>query len=357
MKNTRSTFLTALLLTGLATSSQAQAQDFVSTVQSGLSGVNDIVQQGCGYVNQAGNIPVIGGWTSQNMQWVCSIAMMSDYVNGMVNAGTWESFGKQLFKGWADDALGTMLANKDVTGLNKVTDSWYKNLTGSVDTFKSNVQGMTNQYMLSRVMGNSNNAPESAAGIADDIIHSNPALMSAEIDSARKASTSLMQMAETQAQQMQSEKAKKAQNGTLQTTLSAAATVTSPLDGISTTYKNAARAATSSRELAQLQVEATADMMNQLAVYNPGVVASLTNLAEQQTITNYQLGVQSQILQQKAIDDTQAVRDEIEATVTEAQAGSERLIQLGTATTQGLYQAYNPPIIDMKYDTAKFGYK
>jgi len=357
MNNTRPTILAAILLTGMATSTQAQAEDFVSTVQSGLAGVNDIVQQGCGYVNQAGSVPVVGGWASQNLQWVCSIAMMSDYVNGMMQAGTWESFGKQLFQGWANDALGTLLANKDVTGLNKVTDGWYKNLTSSVDTFKSNVQGMTNQYMLSRVMGNANNDPGSAAGIADDIIHSNPGLQSAELDSARTASNALMQMAETQAQQLEAEKSKKAQNQTLQTTLAAAATVTSPLDGISTSYKNAARAATSSRELAQLQVEATADMMNQLAVYNPGVVASLTNMAQQQTITNYQLGVQSQILQQKAIDETQAVRDEIESTVTEAQAGNDRLIQLGTATTQGLYQAYNPPIMDMKYGTANFGYK
>ena len=88
MNNARTPFLTALLLTGMVTSSQAQAEDFVSTVQSGLSGVNDIVQQGCGYVNGAGNILVVGGWASQNLQWVCSIAMMSDYVNGMMNAGT-----------------------------------------------------------------------------------------------------------------------------------------------------------------------------------------------------------------------------------------------------------------------------
>ncbi len=173
---------------------------------------------------------MIGSWASQNLQWVCSIAMMSDYVNSMMNAGTWEEFGKQLFKGWANDALGTLLADKDITGLNKVTDGWYKDLTGSVETFKQNVQGMTNQYMLSRVMGNGNNLPGTSAGIADDIIHSNPSLQLAELGNAQKASAAMMQMAQTQAQQMESEKAKKAQNETLQTTLSTAATVASPVD-------------------------------------------------------------------------------------------------------------------------------
>ncbi len=98
-------------------------------------------------------------------------------------------------------------------------------------------------------------------------------------------------------------------------------------------------------------------MMNQLAVYNPGMVASLTNLAQQQTITNYQLGVQSQIMQQKAIDETNVLREEVEGILADAQVESEKIIQLGLTTTQGLTQAYNPPVTDMRYNAAGYGYQ
>jgi gas vesicle protein len=316
------------------------------------SDVGGALRTACG-ITGGGNLPggiQLGGIS--NLDFLCTISRMYGFVNNAILGGDWQSFAREVAGRWITDMAN--YAAKDL-GLNSVNqwtaaaDDWMR---GTYREFKRSMM-----YAVSDAIRNQLDNPRddnarlpvsTAGGLASLAIRENPVLAGAQIvgQTARTAQAFEQIRQAKKIQDMEATSAEAIETNVGEVTKKATQVMGIPGlgNGASEQFVNAARTASSTREVMVQSVEATSALMNQLATYNVGLMNQLSVMAKQDVMTNSQLMQLVTKLQGEQQSSVDSLELEVEAEAQRAlEEGKDLATQLRAITRQG--QAfYNPNV-------------
>jgi hypothetical protein len=271
-----------------ATLSPARAQSAWGDLGSYLTTACSVAGGGVGVpLPGVGTIP-IGGIS--NLDWLCTIKSMYNFVDGNILNGDWKQFGLDVVGQWATD-LATYLVGS--SGVGSVA-GWINNANDAMrDTYREFRRKLTRMFrdaLATKPRSTNAGLPiTTAGGLADEFERTSPIIRSVA-DANRIAQTAQKfdqldrgfraAKITTEGQ----EAIDKALNPAVQR---AAQIIGSPVaDGEADSYAKKAATANSTREVMVTQVEATASLMKQQAVMNSAILSLLAEIARQGVMTN-----------------------------------------------------------------------
>lgn len=279
-----------------------------------------------------------------NLDFLCTISNMYGFVNGTILNGDWESFAREVAGKWITDVANYSTKKLGLNSVNAWTaaaDDWMR---GTYRDFKRSMMYAMSDAIKSQIDNpkhdNARLPIETAGGLANAALQENPILAAGQIVD-QTSETALMFESLRQAKKVQDLEASTTQDikdNVGEVTKKATQVIGIPGvgNGVGDGLVNAAKTAVSTREVMVTQVEATAELMKQLAVYNTGIMNQLAVNAKQQVMTNSQLMQLINKLgadQQSQVDATEVMLEEAaQAALDEAK---DLATQLRYTTRQG----------------------
>ena len=305
----------------LAGAGQAQA--------AGWDDLGGILNKACNVNNVAG-VPVN---TGDNLRWVCQLRSMHFFISDNIINGDWGGFAKDVIGKYASDYLNHLGEYLGASELNAYTEQLNEALRGDYNTFRSTMYGAVANIMNSRRDVNEGFAKDTAGGIAQTAINSNPNLTVsnrvARLQDAIEASQSLD--AAYKAKKAQEEAAGALEANTAPALANATAVVGVPgEEGSADAFAREAATAVSAREVAELQVKLGAEQMKQDATFSVALLNQLGEVVQQQVMTNNQLMLERRGREEDMLSAEEQINQEIEAL---AQENLDAAIEYGKAIT------------------------
>ncbi len=268
---------------------------------NGWQELGGILKQACGTVkNGTGtfggvNIP-ISGQTGEKLKWLCQLNNIHGFVNENILNGDWEGFAKdvagQYLGRLVDSAAGqlgdTSRINDGLSQLNAAMNKDYA-------TFRSAIYGAALNNMRNSLLLNAGAAPGSVGDLTNQAIEANPSLALADQIAATADALDAVQGADKayKAKKIQDE-AKKAIEANLAQGMSNATEVigTPTSQGIVDKYSAQAQTAVSTREQVEILTNLTGEAMKSKVTSDIAILNQLSEMVQQQVMTNNQLMLQ-----------------------------------------------------------------
>lgn len=351
--------LTMILVAGTfsATTSVAQAQSAQNQVQNSIRNVAGYLGQACDIARQVGSTSGTVGTIATNLgqsgianvagdirgmasslKFMCTLNEMTNYAATLADVDSWRDFGMETLNGWLQGGVSDAFGDTDATGLNAQVAALYSSLQNNVATFKANVRKIDQGYAVTKLIGDSTNSQDM---LTTRMVLSNPttaAVHIANVETAREAlNNKLTNVAlNKQSTDAQQTTEKQVEKVTETATDVIGNPVTSP--GIADSLIAEARNAVSNRELQEINVRAMGELMKQGAVFSPAIVDSLSSLAKQQSITNYQLSAQADREYQKEIEEVEQFKEEVRSTLEDSRQETEATASSVTQAASAMKQ-------------------
>lgn len=290
-------------------------------------------------LNSACNINTVGGVpmsTGENLRWVCQLRSMHYFISDNIINGDWNGFAKDVVGKYAGDYLNQLGEFMGAGQLNAYTDELNNALKGSYAEFRKTMYGAVANIMKNRRDLNAGFAKDTAGGIAQTAINSNPNLTlssrTARLQDAIAASETLD--AAYKAQRIQQEASKALEANTAPALATATDVVGVPgKEGRADAFSRQAATAVSAREVAELQVKLDAEQMKQSATFSVALLNQLGELAQQQVMTNTQLMLERKGREEELLSNEEELNLTIESL---AQENMDAAVEYGK-TIMGAY--------------------
>lgn len=303
----------------LASAGHAQA--------AGWDDLGGMLSQAC-KVNNVGGVPID---TGENLRWVCQLRTMHVFITDNIINGDWSGFAKDVVGKYASDYLSQLGEYMGAGALNAYTEQLNEALRGEYADFRKLMYGAVGEIMRNRRDLNEGMAPDTAGGVAQTAINSNPNLTlsnrTARLQDAIEASAGLE--AAYRAKKAQEEAAKALEANTAPALAAATEIVGLPgQEGRADTFSRDAATAVSGREVAELQVRLDAEQMKQDATFNVALLNQLGEMVQQQVMTNNALMLERKQQEEEMLSREEELNREIE---TLAQENVDAAIEQGKA--------------------------
>lgn len=336
-----------LILCFSFTPAQAQSlwQDVGNTLNVGCQitgGGGGIVFPGIGFI-PVGSI--------SNLDWVCTLRSLYFFVNNSILNGDWAGFAREVAGRWITD-LGNYLA-KDL-GLGNL-NGWIAQaddaVKGTYRDFRIKLMRSMRQALQQQQANPQADNPglpvTTAGGLADEMERRNP-LVGAGKQAAQLSKT--VDKYEQLAQAYRVEKAERESLAALEANAANATAKATQIVGNPTLGQNGqadqilnkATTAISTREVAQIQVEALTALMKQLSVFDSALIAQVSEVAKQQVLTNNQLAEVIGRAAQAQNSDLDGLKAGLEAIAEENLGQAREAASYVKAVTDGMGQLFNP---------------
>jgi myosin heavy subunit len=305
----------------LASTGQAEA--------AGWDDLGGLLSKACN-VNNVGGVPIE---TGENLRWVCQLRSMHYFISDNIINGDWAGFAKDVIGKYASEYLNHLGEYMGVSELNAYTEELNEALRGDYNKFRSTMYGAVANIMKNRRDVNEGFAKDTAGGIAQTAINSNPNLTlsnrAARLQDALEATESLDNAYKAKKAQEEASKALEAN------TAPALATATDVVglpgrEGRADAFSKQAATAVSAREVAELQVKLDAEQMKQDATFSVALLNQLGEMVQQQVMTNNQLMLERKGREEDMLSQEEEINQEIEAL---AQENLDSAIEYGKAIT------------------------
>lgn len=290
-----------------------------------------ILNSACNVSNgtQVAGVNIDTGAAGENLRWVCQLRSMHAFINDNIVNGDWGGFAKDVIGKYASEYLNYLGEYLGTGAVNAYTDRLSEALQGDYQQFRRAMYGAVGDMLAQRRSPNAGFAKDTAGGVAATAINTSPNLTIAQ------RSARLQDAIDASAGLDKAYKAKKAQEEALNAlsantapALATAAEIigTPAQEGLADRYNNDARTAVSGRELAELQVNMMADRMKQDSTMTVAVLNQLSEIAQQQVLTNTLLLQQYQEQSDEMLSNEEALNSEMEA---HAQDNMDSAIETG----------------------------
>ena len=299
----------------------------------GWDDLGGLLQKACSYKGSSG----VSVDTGDNLKWVCQLRSMHAFISDNIINGDWQGFTKDLIGKYASEFLGQLGEYLGVGQLNAYTEKLNDALKGTYSDFRKAMYGAVNDIMRSRQDVNAAFPKETAGGIAVTAIHSNPNLtLSNRIARLQDAMDAADGLEKTfKAKKVQEEANKALETNTADAMANATSVIGLPgvQDGEADKYAKDAATALSAREVAEIQVKLGAAQMKQDATMSVALLNQLSEVVQQQVMTNTHLLMERNQREQDMVSAEEALNRELE---TMAQQNLDAAVENGQAI-QGAY--------------------
>lgn len=287
--------------------------------------LGNLLSRACNFNGTAG-VPVE---TRDNLRWVCQLRAMHGFVTDNILNGDWQGFAKDVIGKYASEYLNQLGEFMGVGALNNYTEALNEALRQDYSTFRRFMYGSVNEIMKNRRDVNAGFAKDTAGGIAQTAINTNPNLTLSN-------RTARLQDAIEAAQNLDNVyKAKKAQdeaNKALEANIAPAlATATDVVgvpgqEGKADKFARDAATAVSEREVSEVQVRLGTEQMKQSTTFSVAILNQLGELVQQQVMTNNQLMLERRQREEDMLTAEEELNREIEGV---AQENMDAAVQAG----------------------------
>lgn len=286
-----------------------------------------------------------------NTDWVCTLRSLYTFVNNSILNGDWAGFSREVAGRWITD-LGNYLAR----------DLGLGNLNGWIAQADDAVKGTYRDFRLKllrsmrEALAQQQASPQpdnpglpvtTAGGLADEMERRNPLV------GAGKQAAALSRTVDRYEQLAQAYRAEKAERQSLEaleanaatTTAKAAQIVGNPTlgqAGQADAILNKATTAISTREVAQIQVEALTTLMKQLSVFDSALISQVAEVAKQQVLTNNQLAEVIGKTAQAQSGQVDALKAGLEAVAEENLGQAREAASYVRAASDGMGRLFDP---------------
>lgn len=326
----------------------AQAQSLWQDVGNTLTTACQATGGGGAVLPGLGFVPV---GPISNLDWVCTLKGLYTFVSNSILNGDWTGFAREVAGRWITD-LGNYLARDlglgDLNGWVTQADDALK---GSYRDFRIGLMRLMSdalrQQQASPKPDNPGLPVTTAGGLADEMERRNP-LVGAGKQAARLSKT--VDKYEQLAQAYRVEKAERESLDALEANAASATAKATQIVGNPTLGQagqadqilNRATTAISTREVAQVQVEALTALMKQFSVFDSALIAQVSEVAKQQVLTNNQLAEVIGKAAQGQSSDVDALKAGLEAVAEENLGQAREAASYVKAATAGLGQLFDP---------------
>lgn len=268
--------------------------------QTAWGDLGSLLRTACGTVTGGVGIPIPGGSPIQiggisSLEWICTINSMYSFVDGNIINGDWSGFASEVAGTWGTE-LANYLVNQTGVGsfsgwLNTANDA----MRGSYRDFRKKIMAAMREAINAppNIIDNPGFDVTTAGGLADDYEKTSPLLRVAG-DAVRIANTTdQFQHLERgfKARKMLEESQDAVDKALSPALTKATQIIGTPLsEGEADGFSKKAQTANSTRVVMETQVEATASLMKQQAVFSSAILNLLSEIAKQGVMTNNTLG-------------------------------------------------------------------
>jgi hypothetical protein len=340
-----------LVLVILMFSSQVKAQ-------TAWGDLGNLLRATCGAVSGTG-VPIPGVGTIalgpiSDLDWLCTLSSMYRFVDGNILNGDWESFAKDVAGVWATD-LANYMVNQTGVG---TFSGWLNTANDAMRTsYRDFRKGMLNAMQLAILNRDPNKVVQdnlglpitTAGGLADEYEKNSP-MIRAVGDGIRIAETAekFNNLDNAFRAKKVADESRDALDKALSPALGKAAQIigTPITEGEADQLAKKAATASSTREAIVTQVEATASLMKQNAVFQSAVLNLLAEIAKQGVMTNTNMSAKKAEAQEA-----------VDTTFDNLKAGLEDLAQENLDTARSTAASVNnvQDAAAMLYDSATLG--
>jgi len=298
----------------------------VASAANGWDHLGGVLQQAC--VTANGNVKGVGvidtGRFGEKMQWLCQLQSIHGFINNNLLNGDWEGFARAVagkYMGQLANYAGENMGN--LGGLNDVLKRLNEGMETSYGEFRQALYGATIKSLGKGKSLNANYAEGSVGSVAEQAIASNPSLALA--NGVARASDAMNAARGVQnaykAQKIQKQTTDALEANTAQAMNAATNVIGTPLKkGLVDKYTEDAASAISAREVSEVLVQITGEAMKQEATMSVALLNQLSEVAQQQVMTNTQLMLESQNREQEIIRNEEKFKAEVEEMVAENNA-------------------------------------
>lgn len=291
-----------------------------SAEENGWASLGGILQKACSAAN--GNVAGMTfntGQFGEKLQWLCQLQNIHGFINNNLLNGDWEGFAKDVagkYLGQLANYVGGQMGSMD--GVNATINQLNQAMQKDYKTFRKTLYGTALQTFQEQASLNAGASPGSVGAMSDQVLSKNPTFALA--DAVAHASDALSATQGVQnaykAQKIQQEANKALESNTAQA-MSTATNVIGTLtkEGLVDKYTRDAQTAVSAREVNEVLVKVTGEAMKQDATMSVALLNQLSEVAQQQVMTNTQLMMQRQAQEKEIANKQEQVRAAVEQEV------------------------------------------
>lgn len=281
-------------------------------------GTGEILGEACNFIRNGFTIPgtnpegILQGIAPfRDITWLCTMSDIYNFVNTNILNGDWQQFGGQMVVQWIND-LGSFMVKE--LGLNN-PEGFFNGLYNSLESGYRNFR-MDAMFGLQKYLEGISNRPIPGPTInpkeplsPEGLVFSSmnkplPSAVNKRLDIGK----GILKTNDTTNAAKQAEATRnaiEANNNLLKTVGNTTGNVlgTPAQPGIANKLANEAKTANDLRQVAEIQVEATSELLKLTATYNNAISSQLGELIKQQAMTNQEL--------QKSTQSMSAVFDEL----------------------------------------------
>lgn len=307
----RNTVILSVLV--LSLSSQASAAN-------GWEELGSILGQACGATNsgsgKVGGITIpVGEQAADKLKWLCQLNNIHGFVNNNILNGDWENFARDVAGQYLGRLVTSATANMDTTGLNDTLGKLNAALDQDYATFRSLIYGSALQNIQNPALLNAGAAAGSVGDLTNQAIQMNPSLALADRMAVAGDAFDAIQGADKayKAKKIQDEAKKAIETNLAQGMSNATAVIGTPTQqGVVDKFNADAKTAISTREQVEILTNLTGEAMKSKVTSDIAILNQLSEMVQQQVMTNNQLMLQRQNAEEEIATRRQRVNGMIE---------------------------------------------
>ena len=256
-----------------------------------------------GYLTQACKVGSNGagaGWLNydgtSNLDWLCTLSSLYRFTNTNILNGDWTGFASEVIGRYVTDLAHYTTGQLGFGDLNKTIEGFADSLRGTYAQFKASMLGAMRNSLRAdgsrRLDDNAGLNSATPGGLADAYAKQNPLLNAAQTAGRLGQTVDRFEVLDRafRAKKLEEESQKAIADNVAPAMANATGMIGTPqAPGTADTLLKKAQTALSSREVAEIQVEAVTTGLKQSAVMNTAVLNQLSEIAKQQVMTNNQL--------------------------------------------------------------------
>lgn len=295
----------AALLVGVLMLPSARAQqNFLQMALPGfdqlgdMKSITDTLQKACGMVK---NYP--------NMEFICTVAKTANYVESLMDGASWEEFGNELLANF----IGAQIAGIDTGSANQIANDLFDGLKKGVKEFK---QALTKLSMTSfTATFKPRPDDDETMKITKSIIVGSPSTNAMLAQIAKEVGDNTAAKGDLAVDMKDAADAYKTSTEEMANMVKESVKTADKINN----YNNMVKNATSTRELMEANVLATADMLAESKTSTMSLLGTLNSMLKQQVVTNKILNAQVQKIYDDKLKEVGDLQAEIQAEILEGQ--------------------------------------
>ncbi|RJF74588.1 hypothetical protein D3875_03340 [Deinococcus cavernae] len=296
-----------------------------ASAENGWGNLGGILQQACSASQgNAAGMSFNTGKFGEKMQWLCQLQNIHGFIDNNILNGDWEAFAQDVagkYLGQLANYIGDSMG--DTSGVSHLLAGLNDAMNRNYGDFKQALYGTAVRGIGPGRSLNAGYSEGSVGNIAEKAIANNPtfalANSVARVSDAMNAAHGVQKA--YQAKKIQDEAKKALESNTAQAMNAATNVIGTPTkEGLVDKYSKDAASAVSAREVSEVLVQITGEAMKQDATMSVALLNQLSELAQQQVMTNTQLMLERQSKEQEIARNEEEFKAEVEQMVAENNA-------------------------------------